>query len=126
MIHLQELARSFLEQIQLRFILSRTGRNQNVGWIKRVARIHQSAWTIHWWKRYAFSTLHKSTWKATPVLDLRYILVTNCEDLTDKRLNFSVGGVVGANSFARSMSYVRINSHLQKRHNPLKYHNVLR
>src|SRR3990170_36837 len=28
------------------------------GWIKRAARIHQSAGTIHWWKRYAFSTLH--------------------------------------------------------------------
>src|SRR3989338_8660047 len=67
--------------------LSRTSRNQNVGWIKRVARIHQSAWTIHWWKRYAFSTLHKPTWKATPVLDSRCILVTNCEDLTGKRLS---------------------------------------
>jgi len=31
---------------------------KNVGWIKRAARIHQSAETIHWWKRYAFSTLH--------------------------------------------------------------------
>ena len=31
---------------------------KNVGWIKRVARIHQSAETIHWWKRQAFSTLH--------------------------------------------------------------------
>ncbi|MCR4305433.1 MAG: hypothetical protein NUV63_14630, partial [Gallionella sp.] len=31
---------------------------KNVGWIKRAARIHQSAEAIHWWKRYAFSTLH--------------------------------------------------------------------
>jgi len=31
-------------------------------------------------------TRFRFTWKAAPVLDLRYILVTNCEDLTDKRL----------------------------------------
>src|SRR3989338_7294024 len=36
-------------------------------------------------------------------------------------LKSSVDGLVGANSFARSTSYVRMNSHLQKRHNPLKY-----
>jgi len=35
-------------------------------------------------------------------------------------LNSSVGGFVGANLFAHSRSYVRINSHLQKLHNPLK------
>ncbi|MCR4298553.1 MAG: hypothetical protein NUV75_07350, partial [Gallionella sp.] len=32
---------------------------KNVGWIKRAARIHQSAETIHWWKRCAFSALHQ-------------------------------------------------------------------
>ena len=43
-----------------------------------------------------------------------------CENrLMDQPKN-SFDGFVGANSFARSMSYVRMNSHLQKRHNPLK------
>ena len=41
-------------------------------------------------------------------------------------LNSAVDGFVGANLFARSTSYVRINSHLQKQHNSLKYQNVLR
>src|SRR4030066_1584052 len=41
-------------------------------------------------------------------------------------LNSSVEWFVGANSFARPTSYVRMNSHLQKRHNPLKYQNVFR
>src|SRR3989338_5606677 len=41
-------------------------------------------------------------------------------------LKSSVEGLVGANSFARSTSYVRMNSHLQKRHNPLKYLITLR
>src|SRR3990167_472985 len=41
-------------------------------------------------------------------------------------LNSSVEWFVGANLFARSTSYVRMNSHLQKRHNSLKYQNVLR
>jgi len=34
-------------------------------------------------------------------------------------LNSSVGGFVGANLFARSTSYVRINSHLHCRRNVL-------
>ena len=37
----------------------------------------------------------------------------------------SVDGFVGANSFAHSTRYVRMNSHLQKRRNTLKYHDVL-
>ena len=41
-------------------------------------------------------------------------------------LKNSVDGFVGANLFARSMSYVRINSHPQKQHNPLKCPNILR
>src|SRR3989338_1574817 len=41
-------------------------------------------------------------------------------------LNSSVDGFVGANSFARPMSCVRMNSHLQERHNTLKYRIVLR
>jgi len=34
-------------------------------------------------------TRFRFTRKAVPVLDLRYILVTNCEDLTDKRLRLA-------------------------------------
>jgi hypothetical protein len=41
-------------------------------------------------------------------------------------LEKAVVGFVGANLFARTTGYVRINSHLQKRHNPLKCLNVLR
>ena len=42
--------------------------------------------------------------------------------LTDHEINLnsSVDGFVGANLFARSMSYVRINSHPQNQHNSLK------
>jgi hypothetical protein len=41
-------------------------------------------------------------------------------------LENAVDGFVGANSFARTTGYVRMNSHLRKLHNPLEFQNIFR
>ena len=96
--------------------LSRTSRNQSVGRAMpdMVGIAHPTD---------ATSPVSDSPCKAAPMLDLRYILVTNCDGLTNKRLNNAVGAechmhtryciaLVGANSFAHNLLFVRMNSHL--------------
>ncbi|OFZ66991.1 MAG: hypothetical protein A2V79_07415 [Betaproteobacteria bacterium RBG_16_56_24] len=65
--------------------LSRTSRNQTFDRMNRIYRIKTKQNALSFFIPYILLILSKkAALKAAPVLDLRYILVTNCDDLTDK------------------------------------------